>query len=1406
MKRKLLLSSAVIPALLASGAMGQVVNFNDPNNGFGLTSAVGLTGGSYCELFAGQGAFADPGNEIWNGFSFNNGYGSTYFFNGSAGATANWPYQSDNPGNPYAAYNKGSGWVTSSGPNLFNASAFGSDSLTNNGDSDSSGAWTPITLKVAGYTGDTSFDPTQKLIPNGPPAFMFSTAAYATTNSFTNIVFTLSNVPPATYGLYLYGASPNNNGGTKFSLSSGSAHNGIDATLNSGATGAPAQTFVEGENFVVFENVTPNASSNIIITASPNPLNGVGNSNIVGYVYVNGFQLIFNPPPTAQGITAAQNVYAGDTASFSFTPVFATGATYQWQAVIGGVTNHLSNGGNISGATTASLTMANVSAANVGLYQCVLTLGATVKTSPAAPLTILTSTATGPLQPGDATSFVGDVLAPDDTLSDFSNTISYPFNSVPPPFNMSGSKAEDYTLYQYENFGANGSTAPFSGPVGFVVTPKNGATIATGLRFFTASSHPEDDPADYFLEGSNNGSNFTAISGGLLSLPPQRNAAGGPINITNEVLQEVVFANTTAYTSYRLTFTNVNSDTDASNGVQIAEVQLLGSFPAVPPGIAQEPFAADVLLQGTTMNASVVTSGPGPLTYQWYYNTSTEVPNATNAALTLANVQATNSGSYSCIIHNPYGSTNSTVLVLTVVTPTPYETAVLADLPICYYPLSESNGTLAYEYIQGNDGTYESNAVLGQPGLADPPFLGFPSNGLAFNVSGTLTESWVSAPFGSLEAANGQTISNLTLTCWIYPEGTINTAAGLIMNRAGVSGGLDISPAGGATAGMLGYVWNNNSSYTYGFVSNLSPPENEWSLVALAISPSQAVFYMMNAGGRAASTNPIPEFSGPLGNGWRFGNDAANTSFNGLMNAVAVFPSTLSLAQMNTLYDAAAFGSTSNVPPAVSVPTNPITVNAGANTSITATIEDGVAPFTYQWYYLYPVGTTNKITGATNATLTLTDVQPIAVNYDYYVLVSDNYGDTTSSNVTLNVLTGAPAIAPDLEVSNVTTVGATEVLAVGVTGTAPFTNVWMYDGHTLANGGRISGATTSTLTISNVQLTDAGTYQLLITNADGNTASIAETLLVITPSAYETGILADEPLAFYPLDEGSGTNAYDIAGGHNGAYANPVTNTATGPSTYIPVGAVFDGTSNGPAIIQSVLIPDTPALDFAGQITLEAWVKPVTNQPSGTLADIIAKGYDSAENTSEIQIRVQNDSFFDAGYYNGIQGGFGVSGGIVTTNWSHVAATWDGTNWNMYQNGLLVAQALNIGGGLQSFPDPWGIGDGTQTGAGRYYVGNISDAAIYDYALTPVQVAAHYDLGLNGTTSPSGPTITIVRGAAGSVIISWPTSASPSFVLQEATSLKGPWSPVGTAPVIVGSENEVTLTPVSTTFYKLLMP
>src|SRR5439155_24563425 len=51
---------------------------------------------------------------------------------------------------------------------------------------------------------------------------------------------------------------------------------------------------------------------------------------------------------------------------------------------------------------------------------------------------------------------------------------------------------------------------------GFTVTPGVGDTIVSGLTLTSANDAPERDPASYDLSGSNDGSNYVAVSSGAV--------------------------------------------------------------------------------------------------------------------------------------------------------------------------------------------------------------------------------------------------------------------------------------------------------------------------------------------------------------------------------------------------------------------------------------------------------------------------------------------------------------------------------------------------------------------------------------------------------------------------------------------------------------------------------------------------------------------------------------------------------------------------------------------------------------------------------------------------------------------------------------------------------------------------
>jgi hypothetical protein len=357
----------------------------------------------------------------------------------------------------------------------------------------------------------------------------------------------------------------------------------------------------------------------------------------------------------------------------------------------------------------------------------------------------------------------------------------------------------------------------------------------------------------------------------------------------------------------------------------------------LPPTISIQPVSK-TLYQGQSASFSVSALGTGPLKYRWRTNgvpisDGGNVSGTTNTTLTITNVQGANSANYDVVITNRAGAVTSLVATLNVVVPTSaYESAVIALNPVAYYRLNEfgdpSTNAVAYDYWGGHNGNYQvatSNAFNGVFGPLPPEFTFEPTNG-AVAVQSPVANSFVTAPFGSLST------NTVTMCMWVKPTGTMDAIAGLLMNRnAGVAGGF------GYIGGNLTYTWNNNSAATYNATygnldnrSDLIPPLDKWSFVALVVQPSQAVIYMINDQGTKSATNILAHTSDVFGNNWQIGHDgndgatSTTRNFNGSIDEVAVFSYALTPTQLNNLYLLVG-------PPAVTLSI----VNAGPNNVVT---------------------------------------------------------------------------------------------------------------------------------------------------------------------------------------------------------------------------------------------------------------------------------------------------------------------------------------------------------------------------------------------------------------------------------------------------------------------------------------
>jgi hypothetical protein len=363
-------------------------------------------------------------------------------------------------------------------------------------------------------------------------------------------------------------------------------------------------------------------------------------------VAANSFQLaevqflgILNPSTAPYFTSQPQSVKAYDrgTASFTASANGTPSPTYKWAKGANGVYSLLSDGGNIAGSQTGTLTVNPASYSDQLDYVCIAQNSFGSATSSVATLSIV-STLTNVVYATDPILTFGD-----DAVAAGGGPL-YPLDA--------GLYLIDGFTTKWQNGGSGFSTSagfpPFQGPVGVVLTNETAdmtafrPTLVVGMRIFTAEANPERDPADYTLEGSLDGNTFHTIASGALNLPPDRNATGLGIDPLAQAEQEVSFSNYKTYPIYRVTFNHTRNDT-AANSMQMAEMQLLGvdASVAVPvltvtrgttagtitltTSVPVELYSTTNIISGNWVDegpiSGSVTITPTPGTPQKYYRT-----------------------------------------------------------------------------------------------------------------------------------------------------------------------------------------------------------------------------------------------------------------------------------------------------------------------------------------------------------------------------------------------------------------------------------------------------------------------------------------------------------------------------------------------------------------------------------------------------------------------------------------------------------------------------------------------------------------------------------------------------------------------------------------------------------------
>ncbi|HLO66813.1 MAG TPA: immunoglobulin domain-containing protein [Holophaga sp.] len=501
---------------------------------------------------------------------------------------------------------------------------------------------------------------------------------------------------------------------------------------------------------------------------------------------------------------------------------------------------------------------------------------------------------------------------------------------------------------------------------------------------------------------------------------------------------------------------------------------------------------------GKPFALAVTTTGKPAPAYQWMKG-GTSIQGATLPEYKVAAATAADSGAYTVRITNAQGSVTSeaatvTVLDLPVITADPVAVTTGAGMGATLQVTATGGAPLSYQWMR--DGQAVSGATSATYAIA----AAAPTNAGTYTVT-------VSNPVGvaTSKAATITVVPPLVVTApasaAVVDGGMVSfsvTPAGLApYTFQWLKNGVAITGAQASTYAIPAALWatENGAQYactvtdalnrtvTTAFATVTVTP------IAPAVTADPADLALM-AGEPATFTVGI---SGTLPIAYQW--------YNGSTPVAGATSNTLTLAAVTKADEGLYWVKATNAAGTVStkyakLSVNPLlSVSGPANQSVndgaTATfsvVATGVAPYTYQWYR----GAT-LVTGAQSASYTTpATVWATDNGAQFTCKVSDSLARTvTSSAATLVVVPAAPAITSQ-PADKAVTAGTAATFSVTATGTAPLGYQWYL------KGAAVTGATSSTWTLSSPAVADTGSVYVVVSNGAGQTVTSSTVTLTVT--------------------------------------------------------------------------------------------------------------------------------------------------------------------------------------------------------------------------------------------------------------------------------------------------------------------
>jgi hypothetical protein len=539
-----------------------------------------------------------------------------------------------------------------------------------------------------------------------------------------------------------------------------------------------------------------------------------------------------------------------------------------------------------------------------------------------------------------------------------------------------------------------------------------------------------------------------------------------------------------------------------------------------PVGVGPSPYPyvysiafspARTVVAGTTVTLSEAATGTAPLHYRWRTDGGTggtliNIPSsdATNLVVDTTGWMP-RAYKYDVVVTNQYGSATSAVATLTLTYAD--TTAVLTDI-----------------------GTVDPLPLMDE----DPAQLfagGGAPDGLNYYLDNGSPPGQM---FTTYNDPNGYTLTSLA-----------------VRTGTGDTGGL---PAGGQAYVLRLYTVSGITATlyaTYTSQTNFTFVHSDWlRWSGLAVPLAQNTTYAYSFA-RIAT-----------GSGWE---NMSSTSGNPYVSGeVALIPTgggTMTLGSSHdydgTFVVGLAVPGRPNVSPAFLSPAN--TVYAGSPVTASATVT-GTGPFTYQWQTDGGfTGTLINIPGATNTTLSVGTTGLDGLLVAYRLVASNGSGSTTGEVAVLTVnVASAPFVLTGFDTTPASASrfgGGAVTFTASFDGTRPIAYRWQVDkgtGYT-----NIVGRTNTSLVLTNLKLSDAGTYTLYASNSVGTGNSSGATLTVYPQPAGPVTVNFQ-----WHSTEGGDAGTYagaGIPGFGTGTYWNQITGPSYwSPGTYSSLGGYAD--------------------------------------------------------------------------------------------------------------------------------------------------------------------------------------------------------------------------------------------------------